>query len=93
MNPYLPHTENEVRDMLDEIGVKSIDDLFADIPEKIRYSKPLDLPEGLSELETYRRLNELADKNKNAVSFLGAGSYDHMIPSFFSNDTATTEKG
>lgn len=81
MNPYLPHTEDEIREMLDEIGVKSIDDLFADIPEKIRYNKPLDLPKGFSELEAYRRLSELADKNTTATSFLGAGSYDHMIPS------------
>ncbi len=81
MNPYLPHTESEVRHMLSEIGVKSIDDLFADIPEKIRFSGDLDLPKGMSELETFRRLNELADANKSAVSFLGAGSYDHIIPS------------
>lgn len=80
MNPYLPHTEKEVREMLDDIGVKSIDDLFADIPERIRFNKSLDLPEGLSELETYRRLTELAGNNESAVSFLGAGSYDHMIP-------------
>ncbi|MFW6344015.1 MAG: aminomethyl-transferring glycine dehydrogenase subunit GcvPA [Sediminispirochaetaceae bacterium] len=81
MNSYLPHTKDEVRDMLEEIGAESIDDLFADIPEKIRFDKPLDLPKGFSELETYRRLLELADKNIHAVSFLGAGSYDHIIPS------------
>jgi len=81
MNPYLPHTENEIRDMLKEIGVKSIDELFADIPEKIRFNRELDLPKGFSELETFRRLSELANRNKSAVSFLGAGSYDHMIPS------------
>ncbi|MFO7848862.1 MAG: aminomethyl-transferring glycine dehydrogenase subunit GcvPA [Spirochaetia bacterium] len=81
MNSYLPHTKNEVRNMLEEIGVKSIDDLFADIPEKIRFDKPLDMPKGFSELETYRKLLELADKNTHAVSFLGAGSYDHIIPS------------
>ncbi|HDQ15103.1 MAG TPA: aminomethyl-transferring glycine dehydrogenase subunit GcvPA [Sediminispirochaeta sp.] len=81
MFAYLPHTEDEIKQMLDDIGASSVDELFADIPEAIRFKGTLDLPKGQSELEVFKRLNELAQKNKQAVSFMGAGSYDHLIPS------------
>ncbi|MFW5714904.1 MAG: aminomethyl-transferring glycine dehydrogenase subunit GcvPA [bacterium] len=81
MFPYLPHTEQEIKEMLADIGVDSIDQLFADIPEKIRHKGDLKLPKSQSELEVYTRLQALADKNQQAVSFLGAGMYDHLIPS------------
>lgn len=78
--PYVPHTEEETRQMLDVVGVKSIDDLFADIPEDLR-PKSFDLPEGMSEMAVMARMERLAAKNKtDAVSFLGAGFYDHHIP-------------
>jgi glycine dehydrogenase subunit 1 len=80
MFAYLPHTENEIQLMLKEIGVSSIDDLFADIPVKTRFQGSLDLPPGKSELEVYTRLSALAERNEQAVSFLGAGIYDHAIP-------------
>jgi len=80
MFAYLPHTESEIKEMLVDIGAASIDDLFADIPEKIRFKGRLKFETGQSELEVYRRLHALAVKNKQAVSFLGAGSYDHVIP-------------
>ncbi len=81
MFPYLPHTDQEIKEMLSDIGVDSIDELFADIPEKIRHKGDLKLPKSQSELEVYSRLQALADKNQHAVSFLGAGIYDHLIPS------------
>ncbi|MFW5712634.1 MAG: aminomethyl-transferring glycine dehydrogenase subunit GcvPA [Spirochaetota bacterium] len=81
MFPYLPHTDQEIKEMLADIGVDSIDQLFADIPEKIRHKGDLKLPKSQSELEVYTRLQALADKNRQAVSFLGAGMYDHLIPS------------
>ena len=81
MFPYLPHTEQEIQQMLADIGVAGIDELFADIPEKIRHKGELKLPKSQSELEVYTRLQALSDKNRHAVSFLGAGSYDHLIPS------------
>lgn len=81
MFPYLPHTDQEIKEMLADIGVGSIDELFADIPEKIRHKGDLKLPKSQSELEVFNHLQELADKNQHAVSFLGAGSYDHLIPS------------
>jgi glycine dehydrogenase subunit 1 len=91
MFPYLPHTEEEIREMLSDIGVKSIDDLFSDIPEKIRYEGSIDLPEGVTEPEAFERLQQLADANSQAVSFLGAGSYDHYIPSTVGAITGRTE--
>jgi len=81
MFPYLPHTDKEIKEMLSDIGVDSIDELFADIPSKVRFKGDLKLPKGQSELEVYTRLKTLADNNRQAVSFLGAGNYDHIIPS------------
>ncbi len=81
MFSYLPHTHEEIQQMLSDIGVGSIDDLFADIPEKIRFKGQLNLPKGQSELEVFSRIEKMAEKNGHAVSFLGAGIYDHLIPS------------
>jgi glycine dehydrogenase subunit 1 len=70
--------------MLAAIGAKSIDDLFADIPEGVRLGRELDLPAGMAEFEVFDHLSELADKNIHSdreISFLGAGMYDHYVPS------------
>jgi len=78
--PYVPHTEEEVREMLAAIGVASIEDLFAEISQDMR-PKSFDIPEGLSEMEVLGRLEALAARNaSDRVSFLGAGFYDHYIP-------------
>ncbi len=80
---YLPNTDADRKMMLEAIGVESVDDLFAPIPEKVRFDRPLDLPEGLSEMELGRHMSRLAAENvgaEDAVSFLGAGVYDHYIP-------------
>ncbi|HOY65998.1 MAG TPA: aminomethyl-transferring glycine dehydrogenase subunit GcvPA [Candidatus Ozemobacteraceae bacterium] len=84
MSSYLPHTQAEVKAMLEAIGVKSIDDLFAEIPAELRLNRPLDLPDGLSESEVVDEMNDLAQLNYGAnelLCFLGAGIYDHYIPS------------
>ncbi len=82
MISYLPHTEQDIAAMLAGIGAASIDELFADVPKDLLLEGPLELPEGLPEYEVYRRLHTLADKNQiRGVSFLGCGSYDHIIPS------------
>lgn len=81
---YLPLTPNEKREMLETIGIEQIADLFADIPQEMMLEGDLDLPEALSEAELIRHFKQLAAKNNDAtksVSFLGAGSYDHLIPS------------
>lgn len=81
--PYIPTTDAEREQMLAAIGVKSIDDLFDDIPEHLRLRRRLQLPEALSEADTLRHLRELAARNANLdeyVSFLGGGAYEHLIP-------------
>lgn len=78
--PYIPHTDEEVRQMLDRIGVTTLDDLFADITPSMR-PKSFDLPAGQSEMEVCAYFQELAAKNRtDLVSFLGAGFYNHYIP-------------
>jgi glycine dehydrogenase subunit 1 len=80
LNPYIPNTDNDVRAMLEAIGVKSIDALFADIkPEHA--PKSFDLPSGSSEFEVMERLRLMAAKNAGAlVPFIGGGYYDHYVP-------------
>jgi len=81
---YIPVTCEQREAMLRAVGVESTDDLFADIPGAVRLSRPLDLPEGVSEIALASHLRALADANTPAgslVSFAGAGCYDHYIPS------------
>jgi glycine dehydrogenase subunit 1 len=80
-HPYLPQTEGEIKEMLEAVGVSSIDDLFSDIPESVLLKKEMNMENSKPEWEVYKELEVLAGKNKNAVSFLGCGSYDHIIPS------------
>jgi glycine dehydrogenase subunit 1 len=79
-HPYLPQTEGEIKEMLEAVGVSSIDDLFSDIPESVLLKKEMNMENSKPEWEVYKELEVLAGKNKNAVSFLGCGSYDHIIP-------------
>lgn len=70
--------------MLRTIGVASIDDLFASIPPSVRLERPLDIPDGVSEMEIVADLARLAGRNRSAddlVCFAGAGAYDHYVPS------------
>lgn len=78
--PFIPHTEKDVQKMLDVIGVDTIDDLFDEIPTHLR-AKSLDgVPDGLSEMEMMRRMNDRADQDAGALCFIGAGAYEHHIP-------------
>tara|TARA_B100001079_G_scaffold236269_1_gene218630 strand:+ start:1163 stop:2515 length:1353 start_codon:yes stop_codon:yes gene_type:complete len=80
---YIPNTTGEQAEMLAALGIDSIDRLFADIPDQFR-NPTLDLPAPLSELEIQRELGAMAAKNRplgSGPSFLGAGSYDHFVPS------------
>jgi glycine dehydrogenase subunit 1 len=79
---YLPHTEDEIREMLRVIRAPSVDALFNAIPDDRRFKRPLDLEPTLDEATLMGHLTELARKNEGAryVSFLGAGMYDHHIP-------------
>jgi len=80
---YLPHTQMDVRQMLETIGVPSIENLFSGIPENCRLQSPLNLPTAKSEPELMSVLRELADQNARVSewdSFLGGGAYHHFIP-------------
>ena len=81
---YIPISPKERDAMLETIGVKSLDDLFEAVPAKRRFPK-LDLPPALTEMEAAARLEEIASANENVhsdlISFLGAGMYNHYIPS------------
>jgi len=78
--PFIPHTDAEVREMLQAIGVKSIEALFDEIPAELR-SRPLQaIPEGLSEMEVTQLMTARAEQDGRPLSFLGAGAYEHHIP-------------
>lgn len=91
---YLPLTTEERQEMLDAIGAASVEALFADIPTAIHLQREMMLPPALSEGEVLKHLGALAAKNKNmrdSVSFLGAGVYDHFIPSVVKHVTGRSE--
>jgi glycine dehydrogenase subunit 1 len=84
MSTYTSATDADRRAMLDAIGVKSVEELFADVPGALRLDRPLALPAGMAEQEVYEHLRELASRNiscEDEISFLGAGMYDHYVPS------------
>jgi glycine dehydrogenase subunit 1 len=78
---YLYNTAEQQQQMLDEIGVDSIEQLLTQIPENLQMDRPLDLPAPLTELELEQHINKLAGNNQaDRVCFLGGGAYDHFIP-------------
>ncbi len=77
--PYIPHTDEDLKSMLELINVNSIEELFADIKPEMR-PKTFDLPKAMTELEVDSYFNELSAKNKPVSCFLGAGYYNHYIP-------------
>src|SRR5215207_9515900 len=84
MSRYTGVTDEDLRAMLGAIGVDSLEDLFADIPDSVRLGRDIDLPPGQSEQEVYEHLASLAARNRSAeeeITFLGAGMYDHYVPS------------
>lgn len=84
MKNFLVHNQDTINQMCAEIGVNSIEDLFAQIPQDIRMNE-LDLPDGLSEMETQRQVKKLAKENKSDyVNFMGGGIYNKFIPACIS---------
>ena len=82
MGSYVPSTEEQRREMLEAIGLKDVRDLYRDVPESMILNRPLDLPEGKSELEVRSAMSKMAAKNTVFSTVLrGAGAYDHYIPS------------
>jgi glycine dehydrogenase subunit 1 len=80
---YVPLTPEDREQMLRDIGVSSLEDLLTNVPRELRLQRPLNLPPGKSEWEVTRQMTALARKNLHAAdfaTFLGAGSYDHVVP-------------
>jgi len=85
---YIPNTEADCRAMLDVIGVRSSEELFADIPSKLRLKRGLNLAPPLSEAGLWKHMRALASKNADVdqySSFLGAGAYNHFLPAAVSH--------
>ena len=78
---FFPHTEEDIRLMLDKIGVPSLDALFAEVPEEIRFRRDYDLPSAKSEIEIRNLFGNLGKQNKQLTVFAGGGVYDHYTPS------------
>ena len=81
---YISNTPAQQKEMLGRIGAASIEALLANVPAKARLSRPLGLPAAMAETDLVRHLRALAAKNASAddyACFLGAGSYDHIVPS------------
>ncbi len=87
-HPYLPHTPEDVNQMLQSIGVEHVDDLFSDIPRPLRLKGSLGIPEGVSEYEALELMKRTAGMNLRLTSFLGCGIYDHIIPAAVGQVTA-----
>lgn len=85
MSTYAPHTDADIRAMLEVIGVDSVDALFTHLPPRVRLNRPLDLPPGMDEASLFLHLQELAAKNRAytpAQQLMGAGLYAHYQPAF-----------
>jgi glycine dehydrogenase subunit 1 len=80
---FAPHTEADVREMLDLLGLSSMDELFSHLPADVKLARALDVPPGRSEMELLTDLGRLARRNRHAdelVCFMGGGAYDHYVP-------------
>ena len=80
MHRFLPQTPDDIRHMLEVIGIGSVDDLYKDVPQGVRLKGDYDLPPSQSEMEIRKRLDRLGKLNKQLVCFAGAGVYDHYTP-------------
>ena len=94
MTRFTSATDADRREMLAKIGMSSLEDLFADVPENLRLERPLDLPGGMSEQDVFEHLSTLAARNRHAdeeVTFLGAGMYDHYVPALIDSIVQRSE--
>ena len=90
-NKFIPHTEEDIRFMLDRIGVKSIDDLYAEVPEEVKLKGDYNIPSAMSEIEIRKYFKELGDKNRQLTIFAGGGAYDHYSPSVIAHLLSRSE--
>ncbi|MCG7996046.1 MAG: aminomethyl-transferring glycine dehydrogenase subunit GcvPA [Candidatus Thiodiazotropha taylori] len=78
--PFIPHTEDDIQEMLATIGVESIDDLFDEIPTELRCGELQEIPPGMPEMEVASLMQSRARTDGEPLCFIGAGAYDHHIP-------------
>lgn len=88
---YFPHTEEEIKQMLAKAGMESLDDLYSDVPEQIRFKGEYDLPEPLSEAGIRTFFEKIGNKNQRLTVFAGAGCYDHYTPAIVPNIISRSE--
>ena len=88
---YFPHTEADLKAMLATVGVDSLDALYADIPEHLRFRGDYQLPSEMSELEVRQLFEQLGTQNRQLTCFAGAGVYDHYTPSIIPNLLSRSE--
>lgn len=94
MYPYIPNIKDDEKEMLQSMGLTAIDDLFEDIPQDIKLKRKLNLNASMSELEISKHMRNLSSRDlntENMTCFLGAGSYDHYIPSLIKHITSRSE--
>ena len=77
---FIPHTQADVRGMLDKLGLKEIEDLFDEIPEELRIKELAGIPKAVSEMEIARLMRQRAEADGYMMNFVGAGAYEHHIP-------------
>ena len=78
---FFPHTESDLQAMMDIVGIKSLDELYAEVPESVRFRGDYQLPSEMSELEVRQLFEQLGSQNRQLLCFAGAGVYDHYTPS------------
>ena len=88
---FFPQTKEEIEQMLKQAGMNSLDDLYADVPEQIRFRGEYDLPEPMSETEIRSLFEKLGEKNRRLTVFAGAGCYDHYTPAVVLNIISRSE--
>ena len=91
MNQYIPHTDEDIRQMLDKIGMKNLSELYADVPEEFLYRGDYDLPDSMSEQEVRAHFEQLAARNTRLTPFVGQGWYDHYTPAVIAALTSRSE--
>src|SRR5580704_7087014 len=78
--PFIPHTAEDTKEMLESIGVNDIQALFDEIPAALQYAGFENIPVGINEMDMLKEAHYLANKNRNGICFIGAGCYEHHIP-------------
>ncbi len=88
---YFPHTEDDIRAMLERIGVSSLEDLYSDVPEDVIYRDQYDLPDAMSEHEVRKYFDDIAAQNRQMLCLCGLGAYDHYSPAVISHIISRSE--